>query len=330
MNAVETLRCIPWLASLDPESIERVARDASRVTFTPGQILIAELEPGDELFILVEGSAEVTVRTGMQEPRVLAKLGAGDACGEVSLVTHELRSATVTAITEVTALRFWRRDFEELMARHPGVAVHFAKTVACRLRELKGEIKRLVTEGSTLPSVDRLAGRTPAAIGARLSIRRAYNEVVSGRHGMAALALLTFLVVLILERALAWVFEHSGAGLFGLLRLSYTVGFVLLIVSTAASLARFRASWQRWIAASFGAAFALVANGLSVFLAFDVFYLDMTTRDHDLVFDVSALYHRNESGRVILFGLGGVILVLLLRRWLRRSLWLVLARFRRS
>ena len=63
-----------------------------------------------------------------------------------------------------------------------------------------------------------------------------------------------------------------------LLRTAYTRGIALAFLSTAAALLRFRANWQRSIAGVLGAGFALILDEPSAFLAFDVFYLDMTTR----------------------------------------------------
>ena len=326
MSRLEALRRVGWLSGLDAASLDRLGDVADRAAFAPGETLVAELEPGDDLLVILDGSARVTVRACLDAPRELGTLGPGDACGEISLITHQLRSATVTAATAIEALRFSRRDFDGLWVRHPSIAVHFARLVALRLREVKGTIRRTIAAAADPgPPADR----PPAAADERWSITRAWNEVVTGRRGLSILALGTFLGVLGLLRGAASVLEHGGAGLFHYLRAGYTIGFALLIASTAASLMRFRASWQRAVSVTFGAALALVANGLSVFLAFDVFYLDMTTRDPNVAFDVHALYHRDESLWAIVAGALGLILLGLFGRFWRRIAFLLQARLLR-
>jgi hypothetical protein len=221
------------------------------------------------------------------------------------------------------ALRLFHRDFDDLLQRHPAVAAHFAREVASRVRDAKVEVWQLALHSA---GSENIAGRSPGVLGGRISVRRLWNEIIAGHRGLAILALGSFLGMLGLLRAGVWLLEQLGAELFGYLRIGYTIGFGLLIVSTASSLLRFRASWQRAVATAFGVAFALVANGLSVFLAFDVFYLDMTTRDPNLVFDVHTLYHRNESGGAIAAALLLMILLGLLGRIWRRIGFAVRAR----
>jgi hypothetical protein len=292
-------------------------------------VLLAELEPGDELFIILEGSAQISVRSSAGDAVPIARLGPGDACGEISLVTRQLRSATATASEDLVALRLSQRVFDDLLERHPTVAVHFARAVAMRVREVKAEVRKLAEQAKTEPS-NSLAGRSPAVIGGRWSARRAWREAVTGRRGLPILALGSFLGVLGGLRLGGWLLESNGLDMFGYLRAGYTIGFAILILSTAASLLRFRAVWQRVIAVAFGAAFAMVGNGLSVFLAFDVFYLDMTTRDPSLIFDVHSLYHRNESAWAILVAALLLLLVVLLGGTWRRIALLIRARIQRA
>ena len=77
-----------------------------------------------------------------------------------------------------------------------------------------------------------------------------------------------------------------------------------------------------------GAGFALILNELSVFLAFDTFYLDMTQRDPGMIFDVEKLYHRTESEWAVALALAVLLMLTFLYRFFRRSLFVVRARLR--
>src|SRR5205807_9593878 len=79
------------------------------------------------------------------------------------------------------------------------------------------------------------------------------------------------------------------------LRGAYVSGIALVFFCTAISLVHFRPRTQRFVAVAFGMGLALILNELSVFLAFDTFYLDMTHPDPDLKLDVETLYRRHES-----------------------------------
>jgi CRP-like cAMP-binding protein len=300
------------------------------VRFAAGRTLLGELESGDDLYILVEGSARVTVVAGQAEPLPVATLGPGDTCGELSLLTRELRSATVTAETAVRALRIERLDLEPLLGRHPRIAVHFLREVAARIRDADAALEGMLASGASAPEAARLTGRMAAVTPTRGSFARAWRELVLGRtRELPFVALLSFLVTLVAIRLLVWAATALGAPLFPLLRGAYTSGIALVLLSTATALMRFRPSTRRWIAAGCGVGFALIVNELSVFLAFDVFYIDMTTRDPTMAFNVEELYRRSESQWAIALIALFLVQATYLGRFYRRVGFIVGARLRR-
>jgi CRP-like cAMP-binding protein len=317
---LETLRRVPWLASLTTTELEAVAKVGSNVTFAAGVPLVSELEVGDDLFILLEGEARVTVSQGGREPRTVGQLRAGDVCGEIAVLTRELRSATVTATSPVQALRIGRAGFEALIKRHPAIATHFLRIIATRVAD----------SAQTLEQA--LSSVTPprSATQHRFSLRDAWRElVVSHGHELPFIALTAFIVTLVTLRVSVWVTDPSDHVLFELLRTAYTTGFVLVFASTATSLLRFRRRLQRLLAVLYGIGFALILNELSVFLAFDTFYLDMTRRDPNLVFNVQALYQRQESEWAIVVMLAVLIQLTFLRRFYQRLIFVLSLRLRR-
>lgn len=75
-----------------------------RRDFRRGERLIAQGGPGDALWLLVEGSAQVTLSRGDGEPdQVIGFARAGDVLGETALITREMRSASVHAETDGSA-----------------------------------------------------------------------------------------------------------------------------------------------------------------------------------------------------------------------------------
>jgi CRP-like cAMP-binding protein len=328
VNLRERMQNAPWLASLPRETIDELIREGQLVHFAPGKRLMGELEIGDSMFTILDGTARATVSAGHVEPSMIGTLGPGDSCGEIALLTRELRSATVTALTDVDALRLDRDELEAFLKKHPSAAVHFARAIAARLVHTDAALDELLS-GKHGEAATHLSGIHPAIAPVRGSLKRAWRELVqSRRRELPFIALAGFVIALITIRLLVRGCEMAGGNLFDLLRLAYTGGITLVIASASLSFARFSSRARRAVAAAYGVGFALIFNELSVFLAFDTFYLDMTTRDPALQFSVEALYRRSEGDWAVAIALVILFQATYLRRFYRRSLFILTTRLR--
>ena len=117
MEAAELLKRVPLFADLERKELEQIASSMKPRTFSPGQQIAVEGESGVGFFVIEDGQAKVTVQG--DEVRTL---GPGDYFGEVALITHGARTATVTADTELKTygMTFW--DFRPLVEDTPGIA----------------------------------------------------------------------------------------------------------------------------------------------------------------------------------------------------------------
>ena len=90
--------------------------------FAPGEMIVAEGEPGGSLFALVEGSVEVlrTLKSGRR--RTVAFLGEGDFFGEMALLSDVPRLASVRAFEPTAALELTRERLERIAREHPSVS----------------------------------------------------------------------------------------------------------------------------------------------------------------------------------------------------------------
>jgi CRP-like cAMP-binding protein len=70
-----------------------------------------------EFFVLLDGNVDVT-----QDGKHLADLGPGDFFGEVALVEHDRRTASVVASTPISAIVMHQRDFDMMQRELPHVA----------------------------------------------------------------------------------------------------------------------------------------------------------------------------------------------------------------
>lgn len=94
-----------------------IAKHGTVVTVAEGWSLMMEKTPADKSYVMLEGTA--SVRKGDQE---IATTSAGDLIGEVALVNHKLRSATVVATSPLTVLHFTREAVDELRLEVPAFA----------------------------------------------------------------------------------------------------------------------------------------------------------------------------------------------------------------
>lgn len=121
---------VSLFAGLNQREAVRVASLVDELHVDAGNVLCAEGRPGGEFFVVAAGRAEATLRGDH-----LAYLGPGAFFGEMSLLDHGPRSATVTAVTPMHLLVLDARSFLGLISEHPGVARKVMRALAERLRE---------------------------------------------------------------------------------------------------------------------------------------------------------------------------------------------------
>jgi CRP-like cAMP-binding protein len=333
VDVLATLRHVDYLESLDDETLLEVAGRSRRMHYAKGERIVSELESGADVFVLLEGRSEVSVEPRGAERRVLCTLTPGAAFGEMSSLTGELRSATVTAVTDVEVLVVTDADFDALRERRPAIAVAMLRVIARRLAEAERSLDVLLDAGAAEDApLSAIAERAHQAGGKiqRGSLGRVWRELVVGRQrDLAFLTLASFVVMLVLVRLsvhLAFRFDLAPREV---LRAAYMTGFALLVASAATSLLRFREGWRRLVALAYGAGMALIFNELGVTLAFDIFYKDIHTADPNAPFDVERLYQRTEAMRAIVIGLVVLVQAAYLRSFYRRVWFIAKTRLRK-
>jgi CRP-like cAMP-binding protein len=80
-----------------------------------GQILFREGDPGDAWFVIYDGVADVYKNDEFLPSRHIASLTARACFGEMAILDHSPRSASVIARGEATVFRFPRKEFEHLL-----------------------------------------------------------------------------------------------------------------------------------------------------------------------------------------------------------------------
>lgn len=133
-NLKGILRNVMLFAGLSEDELEQVARICAKRILHRGEVIARQGEPGDELFIVTDGFAEVAVQTSDGTANVLVNLGSGQIIGEMALIDQGPRSATVRAISEPTTVQVVRRaDFENLCEKNTHIGYVVMKDIAADL-----------------------------------------------------------------------------------------------------------------------------------------------------------------------------------------------------
>jgi len=107
------------------------------VHFGRGEKIIQQGEQGDSMFILVEGKADVMATRDRVQAHI-ATLAAGDCFGEMSLLTGEPRSATVTAATDCEVVEIGKAVLQKSLKENPQLVTQLGELLAKRKMETEG------------------------------------------------------------------------------------------------------------------------------------------------------------------------------------------------
>ncbi|MBN8470391.1 cyclic nucleotide-binding domain-containing protein [Corallococcus exiguus] len=112
---------VPVLSGVGRDAFVALVEALEVRAFWPGQRVVEEGQPGDSMFALVEGRAEVTRRVEGNARQLVATLGPGDFFGEVALVSEGPRLASVEVPERSVLLEFKRSSLARVSAAHPEV-----------------------------------------------------------------------------------------------------------------------------------------------------------------------------------------------------------------
>ena len=132
--SVEFLRRLPLFAGLTEPDLERLAAEAQTLTLPPNTPVIEEGEIGDALYVLLDGELQISKRAASHDVKVDVRRP-GDVIGEMSLLDHSPRSASVRTLRESRLLMISKAVFERVLAHSPTAALAILHTVMGRLRQ---------------------------------------------------------------------------------------------------------------------------------------------------------------------------------------------------
>jgi CRP-like cAMP-binding protein len=127
---LDHLRNVPLFNSCSTKELQTIAKATDELTVPAGHVLTDQGQMGREAFVIVDGSATVK-RNGKK----VTTLGPGSVVGELSLLDHGPRTATVTADSDSTVLVIEQRHFLGVLEAVPSIARKLLASLAGRVRE---------------------------------------------------------------------------------------------------------------------------------------------------------------------------------------------------
>jgi CRP-like cAMP-binding protein len=166
MNDVPTdaLATVHLFRELPPEDLARLAGLMEVRTAAAGTAIFLAREPGDALFVIVEGRVRIWLQDADAQSVTLSELGPGEFFGEMAVIDGAPRSANASAIDDCRLGRLRRQVFEAFLVEHPAAALDVIRGIGGRLRQTNTLVAGRVARNANLVHQERLSALDRVAI----------------------------------------------------------------------------------------------------------------------------------------------------------------------
>ena len=130
-DKIDHLSAVPLFEGCSRKELQSIAKAGDEVTMTAGTVVVEQGQLGREAFIVLDG--RVVVKRGGKK---ITSLGAGTVVGELSLLDHGPRTATVVCETDCTLYVIDQRHFRGVIEQSPSIAMKLLATLASNIRAL--------------------------------------------------------------------------------------------------------------------------------------------------------------------------------------------------
>ena len=132
----ENLARVDLFTGLDKKDLQVLAKSCQERKYSAGTTLISQGDTGVGLYVLISGTVRITqAKNPDRAEEELGTAGPGSVLGEMALLDDLPRSATITAIDDVTALLLPVWDFRTTLQSHPHIALKLLGVLSRRLRK---------------------------------------------------------------------------------------------------------------------------------------------------------------------------------------------------
>ena len=141
---MEFARKVPLFQGLTEAELSAVCSLMILREFHAGEVIVQkDDDAGQTFFIIVSGTAHVSVITPEDKQTILATLKRSDFFGEIAILDGEPRSASVVAAENCKLLMLHRQPFLDILHRFPGITIQMLIEMSKRLRKSNRQINTL-------------------------------------------------------------------------------------------------------------------------------------------------------------------------------------------
>lgn len=126
------LRLIPFFSDLSDDVLSAIEKYCRREHYGRGELVFAEGDFGDRMYIIQSGQVKVTAERDGAE-RIFSYLNPGNFFGETALLTGEPRNAGVRVVIDSDLISLGRQELQELIETYPSIAVEISRELSRRL-----------------------------------------------------------------------------------------------------------------------------------------------------------------------------------------------------
>jgi CRP-like cAMP-binding protein len=134
----------PLFAALDEDAATALRQSLVDVRIEKGDVLFAEGDPGERLYVILDGKVKLGVTSADGRENLLGVLGPGEMFGELSLFDPGARTATATALTDAHLKALGRDRLNAWLTGRPELASALLQALAQRLRRVNEQMSDLV------------------------------------------------------------------------------------------------------------------------------------------------------------------------------------------
>jgi CRP/FNR family cyclic AMP-dependent transcriptional regulator len=137
---VEILKGVPIFAKMEPAKLKLLAFTGERMTFAEGQELFHQGDPGDAMYVILSGMADVLIDSPAG-PITVAQLKKNNFVGDMAILGDVPRTATIKAREPLTTLKISKDMFYRLVTEFPQMAIEMMRELAHRLEDTNQKLR---------------------------------------------------------------------------------------------------------------------------------------------------------------------------------------------
>ncbi|WP_291314336.1 CRP-like cAMP-activated global transcriptional regulator GlxR [Corynebacterium sp. UBA2622] len=169
----DTLARAGIFQGVDPAAVSALIADMETATFPRGTTIFEEGEPGDRLYIIIEGKVKLARHAPDGRENLLSVMGPSDMFGELSIFDPGPRTSSAVCVTEVTAATMNSEMLKQWIDNHPEISQQLLRVLARRLRRTNASLADLIftdVPGRVAKTLLQLANRFGTQEGGALRV----------------------------------------------------------------------------------------------------------------------------------------------------------------